>query len=153
MSTTAVTLIDESAQKSRRWLDELAEELGRPGDEKYALRVLRGFFHTLRDRLPVPETAHLSAQLPEFLRGIFYEGWRPATVPERYHDLDTFLAKMAAAGQLAGETESAYAVEASARVLRRHVGARELAKIREVLPHQLLPVLDGARLGGDDAQS
>lgn len=153
MSTTAVTLIEESAQKSRLWLDELAEELGRPEDQKYALRVLRGFLHTLRDRLPVPETAHLSAQLPEFLRGVFYEGWRPTTVPLRYHDRDTFLEKVAEAGQLAGETEAAYAVEATVRVLRRHVGKGELDKVRSVLPHQIVAVLEGAAPGGDDGRS
>lgn len=153
MSTTAVTLIEESAQKSRLWLDELAEELGRPGDQKYALRVLRGFLHTLRDRLPVPETAHLSAQLPEFLRGVFYEGWRPTTVPLRYHDRDTFLAKVAEGGRLAGETEAAYAAEATVRVLRRHVGKGELDKVRSVLPHQIVTVLEGAAPGGDDGRS
>jgi uncharacterized protein (DUF2267 family) len=152
VSTTAVTLIEQSAQKSRQWLDELAEELGRPGDQKYALRVLRGFLHTLRDRLPVPETAHLSAQLPEFLRGVFYEGWRPTTVPLPYHDRDTFLEKVAEAGQLAGETEAAYAVEAGVRVMRRHVGAGELDKVRSVLSHQILTVLDGTTPGGEHGQ-
>lgn len=150
MSTTEVPLIDESSQKTRRWLEELAEELGRPGDQRYALRVLRGFLHTLRDRLPVPETAHLSAQLPEFLRGVFYEGWRPATLPHRYHDLDTFLEKVADGGQLAGETEAAYAAEAAARVLRRHVGAGELDKIGAVLPHEIVVLLGGASEGGHD---
>jgi uncharacterized protein (DUF2267 family) len=153
VSTTAVTLIEESAQKSRLWLDELAEELGRPGDQKYALRVLRGFLHTLRDRLPVPETAHLSAQLPEFLRGIYYEGWRPTTVPLPYHDLDTFLAKLADEGQLAGETEAAYGAEAASRVLRRHIGGGELDKLRTVLPHQIVAVLNGESLGGSHGQS
>ncbi len=152
MSATDVTLIEESAKKTRLWLDELAEELGRPGDQRYAMRALRGFLHTLRDRLPVPETAHLGAQLPELLRGVYYEGWRPATQPHLYHDLDTFLAKVATAGQLAGETEASYATEATARVLRRHVGEGELGKVRAVLPHQLAAMLEGAVRGGADVQ-
>ncbi len=153
MSTTEVTLIEESAQKTRRWLDELAEELGRPADQKYALRVLRGFLHTLRDRLPVPETAHLGAQMPEFLRGLFYEGWRPTTQPLRYHDLESFLDKVAEHGQLAGETEAAYGAEAAARVLRRHIGAGELDKVRAVLPHDIVALLEGETRGGTDGQS
>lgn len=153
MSTTEVTLFEASTQKTRLWLDELAEELGRPGDQRYAMRVLRGFLHTLRDRLPVPETAHLAAQLPELLRGIFYEGWRPTTLPHRYHDLDTFLAKVAAEGLLAGETEAAYGAEASARVMRRHVGAGELDKVRAVLPHDIVALLDGDTEGGRHARS
>ena len=152
MSTTEVTLLEESAQKSRLWLEELAQELGLPGDQRYAMRVLRGFLHTLRDRLPVAETAHLAAQLPELLRGVFYEGWRPTTLPQRYHDLDTFLVRVADKGQLAGETEAAYATEAAARVLRRHVGAGEVNKVRAVLPRDIVAMLDGKTEGGHDGQ-
>ncbi|WP_460871245.1 DUF2267 domain-containing protein [Nocardioides pakistanensis] len=150
MSTTDVSIIEESAQKTRRWLDELAEELGRPGDQRYALRVLRGFLHTLRDRLPVPETAALGAQLPEFLRGVFYEGWRPSATPQRCHDLDTFLARVATDARLAGETEAAYSVEAAARVLRRHIGDGELAHVSAVLPRPLAAMLNGSTKGGID---
>lgn len=141
VSTTEVTLIEQSAQKTRMWLDDLALELGRPGDQRYALRALRGFLHTLRDRLPVPETAHLGAQLPEFLRGVFYEGWRPTEAPQRYHDLDTFLTRLAAAGRLAGETEASYAAEAAARVLRRHLDPGALGKVGAVLPRDIAALL------------
>lgn len=153
MSTTDSVLFESSVQKAREWVRDLAKELGRPEDPQYACRVLRSFLHTLRDRLPVPETAHLGAQLPELLRGVFYEGWRPTGQPQRYHDLDTFLEKVAAAGQLAGETEAAYATEAAARVLSRHVGAGELGKVRAVLPRPLAGVLDGNVRGGADVQS
>lgn len=127
--------------------------MGRPDDQRYALRVLRGFLHTLRDRLPVPETAHLGAQLPEFLRGVFYEEWRPSTAPQRYHDLDTFLVRVAAAGQLAGETEAAYAAEAAARVLGRHVDSGELTKVGAVLPREIAELLDMSDVGGHHGHS
>jgi uncharacterized protein (DUF2267 family) len=146
VSVTDVTLIEESAQKTHLLLKELAEELGRAGDERYAMRVLRGYLHTLRDRLPVPETAQFGAQLPELVRGIYYEGWRPATVPLDYHDVDTFLAHVATEARLAGETESAYAVEAATRVFRRHVGKGELAKVATALPPRI------AELIGETAQ-
>jgi uncharacterized protein (DUF2267 family) len=152
VTTTDVTMIEESAQKTRLWLGELAEELGRPGDQKYALRVLRGFLHTLRDRLPVPEAAHLGAQLPEFLRGVYYEGWRPTTLPQRYHDLDGFLERVATRALLAGETEAAYGAEAAAAILRRHVGDAEVDKVGAVLPHEILALLNGATKGGRDVR-
>ncbi len=141
MSATEVPLIEQSARTTRLWLDELADELGRPHVQRYALRVLRGFLHTVRDRLPVPEIAHLGAQLPETIRGIFYEGWRPSTVPQRYHDLDTFLSRVADAGQLAGETEAAFGAEAAARLVHRHVSPDELAKVASVLPREVADLL------------
>ena len=43
-------------------------------DRQDAYRAVRGVLHTLRDRLPVEESAQLAAQLPTLLRGVFYEG-------------------------------------------------------------------------------
>jgi uncharacterized protein (DUF2267 family) len=141
--TTEVTLIEESAQKTHLLLRELAEELGRSGDEKYAMRVLRGVLHTLRDRLPVEETAHLAAQLPELVRGIYYEEWRPARVPLDYHDVETFLDHVAAEAHLAGETEAAYGVEAATRVLGRHLSKGELGHVATALPPRIAAMIEG----------
>ncbi|HEU4515058.1 MAG TPA: DUF2267 domain-containing protein [Nocardioidaceae bacterium] len=149
MPITDVTLIEESAQKTHVLLKELAGELGREGDERYAMRVLRGYLHTLRDRLPVPETAQFGAQLPELVRGIYYEGWRPATVPRDYHDVDTFLALVAEEARLAGETEAAYAVEAATRVFLRHVGSGELAKVATALPPRIAQMINGTTPGAE----
>lgn len=141
MSVTDVPLIEQSARVTRLWLEELAEELGRPHDQRYALHVLRAFLHTLRDRLPVPETAHLGAQLPETIRGIYYEEWRPSQVPQRYHDRDTFFTRLAGSGLLTGETEAAFGAEAVVRVLARHLSRDELAKVSEALPRDIAELL------------
>ena len=141
MPASHAPLIEQSARQLQDWLDELAEELGRPHDQRYALHALRGFLHTLRDRLPVQETAHLGAQLPETLRGIYYEGWRPSEVPARYHDLDTFLGRLAEAALLAGETEASFAAEAAARVVTRHVAPNELTKVGAALPREIADLL------------
>lgn len=142
MSATELALFDSSNQKARQWVLELAAELGRPEDQQYAFRVLRGFLHTLRDRLPVEEAAHLAAQLPELIRGVYYEGWRPSSTPQRYHDLDTFLERVAAQGFLAGETEAAYGAEAAVLLLARHIGVHEVGKVRKVLPRDIADFLE-----------
>lgn len=126
------------------WLTELAEELGRPGDQQYAHRVLRGFLHTLRDRLIVDEVAHLAAQLPELLRGIYYENWRPSATPASYHDAHSFLAHVARESLLAGDTEATYATAAAAAVLRRHVSAGELDDVLANLPDDIAMLLSPA---------
>jgi uncharacterized protein (DUF2267 family) len=141
MATSDVTSIDRSVEKTNAWLRELAVELGRPDDRRYAYRVLRAFLHTLRDRLPVNSAVHLAAQLPELLRGVYYEGWRPNQTPQAYHDLDTFIARIAAGALLSGHTESVDCAEAAAVVLRRHITAGELEKIAAALPTTIADLL------------
>jgi len=60
-------------------------------DKRYAYRALRAVMHAIRDRLTVDETAQLAAQLPELIRGIYYEGWDPSRTPASYHDSKSFL--------------------------------------------------------------
>lgn len=96
----------------------------------------------LRDRLPIDESAQLASQLPELLRGIYYEGWVPAHTPRTYHDLAEFLDRMAAAAHLGGETEASFAAHAAARVLRSHVSPGELADVIAVLPPPVREVFE-----------
>jgi uncharacterized protein (DUF2267 family) len=117
MTTTRVDIIDRSVEKAHVWLNDLAEELGTE-DRHQAYRVLRAFLHALRDHLSVDETAQLSAQLPIFVRGVFYEGWDPSRTPEHARDIESFLTRIAAEAQLAGETEASFAATAASRVLR-----------------------------------
>ena len=80
MTTMHLDVIDRSVEKTHIWLNDLAEELASE-DGHHAYRVLRAFLHALRDHLSVNEAAALAAQLPIFVRGVFYEGWDP--IPRR----------------------------------------------------------------------
>lgn len=80
MSDLGLSIIDETVNETNHWLNLLGERLG--VDHQHAYHALRAGLHTLRDRLPVNEAAALGAQLPHLVRGIYYENWRPADVPE-----------------------------------------------------------------------
>lgn len=144
MSTTHVEILDRSVEKAHIWLNDLAEELG-PTDGSYAYRVLRAFLHALRDHLPVNEAAQLSAQLPIFVRGVFYEGWEPRATPKHARDVESFLRQIAIEAQLGGETEASFAAAAAYRVLDRHVSAGESWSLLNVLPQHLRELLVGSR--------
>jgi len=140
MATTHVDVIDRSVEKTHIWLNDLAEELASE-DGHHAYRVLRAFLHALRDHLTVDEAAALAAQLPIFVRGVFYEGWDPSRTPEHARDLDSFLRRIASEAGLAGETEASFAATAAGRVMRRHVSAGEGDSVLRALPHHLRELL------------
>jgi uncharacterized protein (DUF2267 family) len=137
-----VSVIDRTVEKTNIWLNDLAAELG-SDDRKAAYRVLRAYLHAVRDRLTVNEAAQLAAQLPELIRGTYYEGWVPARTPVKYRTVDEFLLRVAREAQLPGETQASYACSAAARVLRRHVSQGEIEDVVSVFPEEMRPVLAG----------
>ena len=143
MTTMHLDVIDRSVEKTHIWLNDLAEELASE-DGHHAYRVLRAFLHALRDHLSVNEAAALAAQLPIFVRGVFYEGWDPSRTPDHARDVDSFLQRIASDAGLAGETEASFAVTAASRVLRRHVSEGEADSVLHALPHHLRELLRAA---------
>src|SRR5690554_5212950 len=90
MSSTGLAAFDSSLQKTHEWLNQIMEELGTDSKQK-AYLALRAVLHSLRDRLTVDEAAHLGAQLPLIVRGIYYEGWKPAQIFLKLRSLQEFL--------------------------------------------------------------
>jgi uncharacterized protein (DUF2267 family) len=143
MSTATVDSIERTVQKTNRWLADLKRELG-SDDSAYAWRALSAYLQVLRDRLTVDEAAQLAAQLPQLLRGVFYEGFDPGHQPERIRDREMFLARLAERGRLDGPDEAAHVAAAATRVMRRHISEGEIDDVLEQLPSQIRQVLEGA---------
>lgn len=129
------------------WLRVVAEVLDTE-DRVFAHRVLRAWLHVVRDRLPVDGAAHLAAQLPEFLRGVFYEGWTPSRVPVA-HDVALFRREFAhEAGVGVGEVP-----ELSGRVfegLDSLFSPGQLDHVLDAFPVRLGDELTGRVAEGDD---
>lgn len=139
--TARVDAVERSIEQANAWLGEVAAQLG-TDDHGYAYRVLRGFLHTVRDRMTIEETADLAAQLPGLLRGVFFEGWRPSRAIEAYSDPGTFLDQLSKEAILHGSTEASYAAAAAAAVLRRHLAAAESDGVIDMLPPDARRLLD-----------
>lgn len=104
-------------------------------DDEYALQCLRGAIHALRDQLTVEQSAHLSAQLPMVIRGIYYEEWSPAIVPARDRTGERFLERVSHYFPDRDRTVDPGAVaRAVFAVLDRHISPGESVKIFHVLP-------------------
>ncbi|MFB9907632.1 DUF2267 domain-containing protein [Allokutzneria oryzae] len=80
MTTHRPTSFAHAEHTAHQWLAAIAEQLGTT-DSHLTYRCTRAWLHAVRDHLSVGTTANLAAQLPELLRGMFYEGWDPSRVP------------------------------------------------------------------------
>lgn len=89
MTTTKLSVFQNTITKTEQWLQEIADELDW-ADLKHAWTALRAVLHTLRDQLSIEEATDLSAQLPMLIRGLFFEGWNPAKKHERIRHVEDF---------------------------------------------------------------
>ena len=142
MTTTHVPTLEHGIHTTNAWLRDVAAELGGE-DRQEAYRALRATLHVLRDRLPVDEAAQLAAQLPDLLRGVYYEGWNPNRASGRCRTREELLDRVVHEGAFHGHTEASFAMHAALAVLRRRISAGELEDVAAVLPADIAAFVSG----------
>jgi uncharacterized protein (DUF2267 family) len=142
MHASGLEAFDTTLNKTHVWLKEIMDELEWQ-DRHWSYLALRGVLHSLRDRLPVDEVAQLGAQLPMLIRGMYYEGWKPAGKPLRERHREEFLMDaMSGFGEAALAnilshhcTDAEAIVRAVFSAISRHT--TESAAIRHTLPAEI----------------
>lgn len=136
MAQTGLEVFDATIQQTNGWLKLIAERLGpTPGDDRHrAYTALRGVLHALRDRVTPDQAAHLGAQLPMLVRGIFYEGWRPSETPRKERHKEEFLAHVAEAFRKEPDVDSEAVATAVFAVMARQLDPGEVEKLVATLP-------------------
>ncbi|MEU6510276.1 DUF2267 domain-containing protein [Streptomyces sp. NPDC046942] len=104
-------------------------------DRHFAHRVLR----TFRDRLTVDVAAHFAAQLPELVRGAYYDGWDPNVVPAKY-DRRGYVDRFVQEAKVTAEDVPQIAAAVTA-VVREHVSPGHLEAAMEQIPHDIRSLL------------
>jgi uncharacterized protein (DUF2267 family) len=132
MTNTGLEVFDDTLQKTNIWLKEIESELG--PDRQRSYHALRAVLHALRDRLTVDEAAHLGAQLPLLVRGIYYESYRPAGKPNKIRSRDEFLARVNSDLQNIRPIGADDAVRAVFRVVGRNCDPGEVREVIGSLP-------------------
>ncbi len=141
MSFTGVDSLDRSTDKANAWLADIDAGFG-TDDRRLAYRVLRAWLHNLRDRLSVQVAAHFAAQLPELLRGVFFDGWNPSRVPQKY-DRGEYMVRFARQARVR-DADVAKAAGIVTAVARQHMSAGVVAQVSERLPTGLPELLEPA---------
>ncbi|MEV1078541.1 DUF2267 domain-containing protein [Streptomyces sp. NPDC050211] len=120
------------------WLKAVSEALGTE-DRHFAHRVLRTWLHTLRDRVTVDVAAHFAAQLPDLLRGAYYDGWDPSAVPVKY-GREGYVDRFVQEAKVTADDVPRIASAVTA-VVRDHVSPGQLEAAVDQLPHDIRELL------------
>ena len=131
-----MSVFDHAVQKADTWVRDMMRELG-TDDPRQAYHALGAALQTLRDRLRVDEAAQLAAQLPLLMRGLFFEGWHPASTPVHVRHPKELIALFE---QKSGDghcVDAERALAALFEVLRRHLSHGELESLAHILPRSL----------------
>jgi uncharacterized protein (DUF2267 family) len=143
MTVGSVDSVERTVHKANEWINELAREM-EVANRETAWRVLRAYLQLLRDRLTLDEGAQVAAQLPQLLRGAFYEGFDPGHQPAGVRDRDPFLALLAERAELGSQDEAATAAAVATRVLRNHITEDEFDDIVSEMPGEIRAILESA---------
>lgn len=137
--STGVENLDRSIGKANAWLADIDARFG-TSDRQLAYRVLRAWLHCLRDRLSVQVAAHFAAQLPELLRGVFFDGWNPARVPQKY-DRTAYVTRFAREARVR-DSDVGKAARIVSAVAGEHMSAGVVAEAFGLLPADLRELLE-----------
>ncbi|QDG53259.1 DUF2267 domain-containing protein [Persicimonas caeni] len=134
MSPTGIKSMDREVNVAMEWIIDAENEFGWD-DRQKTFQAVRSTLHALRDRLTLEEAADLGAQLPTFLRGVYFEGFQPQKLPVKDRDVEDFL------GHIRQEFKQMPVVDAELiakkvfKVLCDHVSKGEMEDVIGMLPH------------------
>jgi uncharacterized protein (DUF2267 family) len=134
---TKLAVLESTVQKTHEWLRDIKEGLGFDND-RAAYAALRGVLHALRGLMGVDDIAHLGAQLPMLIRGIYYEGWDPEPAWREKRHEQAFLE--AVGRELHGHLElrdTERVARIVLRVIAQNLTAGEIRKVVDALPRDL----------------
>ena len=135
MSANGLEVFDRTLETTHILLNEICNDLG--PDKQLAWKVLSTVLHKLRDRLTINLAAHLGAQLPLLVRGVYYDQYDPGHMPSESRSRDEFVAEVAEWLKDSRPVDVDEAVRSVFRVLSRHISAGQINKVRDALPKSL----------------
>jgi len=141
MVETGFSSFDTMVDKANRLLKDVEEAFEWPKERrKQSYAALRAVLHPLRDRLPVETAVQFGAQLPTIVRGVYYDGWKPAETPVRMSN-EEFFARVRNEFPYAVEGGSEKLVRTVLKALERHVSAGEWQHLKSRLPNSFAALL------------
>lgn len=145
MSANGLEVFDRTLETTHVWLKEIMADLG--PDKQVAWKALSTVLHKLRDRLSINLAAHLGAQLPLLIRGVYYDQFEPAKMPSECRNRDDFVDEVAVWLSDTRPVDPELAIRSVFKVLSRHVSQGQIAHVKQSLSKGLRQLWDEAERG------
>jgi uncharacterized protein (DUF2267 family) len=149
MPRARFSTFDHMTHTAYAWLADIASAFG-TDDRRFAYRVLRAWLHTLRDRLTPDGAVKFGAQLPELLRGVYYDGWNLSAAPVKFGP-DEYMQRFADEARISATEVPTAAARISATMWQRF-SPGQLDEALAELPEPLRDLLAGANLPPADTE-
>ena len=130
-----ITALDRAISHAMEWIDDIHEGLGWDSKDK-TYQATKAVLQSIRDRLPIQEVIHFSANLPLILKGMMIDGYTLKDKPARIRDLEGFLELVqahydASMRDIIGAEDAVITV---VRVLNSRMGGGEMTKVALNMP-------------------
>lgn len=135
MSANGLEVFDKTLHTTNTWLGEIMDDLGK--ERHVAWHALGTVLRAVRDRVTTGLAAHLGAQLPMLVRGLYYDQWNPAQEPTKWRSLEEFLGVVSAGFRGMEEVDPALAAQAVFRVLDHYLDPGQVANVRNAMPEEV----------------
>jgi uncharacterized protein (DUF2267 family) len=140
---------EKYCNETKSWLTDIAEIMRVPERTDWALSALKAVLHTLRDRTPLEEVFHLSAQLPVMIRGIYLEAYKPTGKPVKMNS-EEFMQQIKKRMGPAVEVPVAEVLRAVLTVMYERTSAGEMDDIRGNMPKDIKKLWDNLMPAGEE---
>lgn len=135
---TTVPILENNIHQTMDWIYAIEEACHWDDDnQRRAFVALRAVLHQLRDLLTIEEAAHLSAQLPLVIRGIFFENWNPNPTTSEMIEKAEFLGSIAKLLYPYQELDVEKTTRGVFQVLRGKLPPGEFDKIISTIPKEI----------------
>lgn len=133
---TGIQALDTAVQATDEWISDLMTRLGWRDRERVYLALLAAL-HALRDSLPRDEAGYLGTQLPVLLRGLYFEGWHPASYIPRAKSRSAFVERIQEGVHRDPGIDAEEVAHAVFSLLAERLPAGEVEDARAATPHEL----------------
>jgi uncharacterized protein (DUF2267 family) len=131
-----VSTIERNINTTNVWLNEISDELNQI-DKEEAWTRLGAVLQTVRDRIPVDEAADFAAQLPELIRGVYFQSWNPSDTPKTWRHREEYLGAFNEKLGPHDPIDAEETIRAVLKVAARHMDNAALKKVKDTHPKEV----------------